>query len=459
MRILLDPGVYDLRNNGDVTLLQVATRRLTQFWPDARIEVLTSAPHLLRLYCPNAFPVSPDQFYDWTFKAGKLDRLLRSLLLKMLRIRLELRDETRHSVTAGGRSPRAAVPGRRCEAARTPMTPADASDPLEAQPTGGERQDQNAGRRMLQGVNLYVATSSPCMPGSCPENALRVLDRLETAAGLGITTVMVSQGLHPLNDAQLRPRACAVLPLVDLIFTRDLEAELPLLRSMGVAPSRVVFTGDNGIELAYEGRAPIRGTGIGIGQQTGDYAGEADAHVETIWRVVQEAAKRHNAKLISLPVSSTSHEQDRRRLRLLTGSQWHGHCRLWRLDPPIRLVETIQCCRVVVTGAFHPAVFALAQGIPAVCLATSPVNQDMFTGLAGQFGPGCQVVCLDGESSPQALVKAIDTAWHAAYEVRSALLSSAVRHIRMGRSAYRQLYELIESRQQEIKTVAETTAR
>jgi polysaccharide pyruvyl transferase WcaK-like protein len=459
MRILLDPGMYDLRNKGDVALLQVATRRLTQFWPDARIEVSTSAPHLLRLYCPNAFPVSPDQLYDWTFKVGKVDRLLRNLPVTMVRIGLELRETTRHSVAAGGRSPRTAVPGRGCEAGASPMTPADASDPLEAHPTREEKQDQDADRRMLQGVDLYVATGSPCMPGSCPENAMRALDRLETAAGLGITTAMVSQGLGSLDDAQLRARARAVFPLVDLIFTRDLGAELPLLRSMDVDPSRVVFTGDDGIELAYEGRAPIRGTGIGIGLQTADYAGEADAHVETIRRVVQEAAKRHNAKLIPLRVSSTSHEQDRRRLRLLTGSQWHGHCRLRRLDPPIRLVKTIQCCRVVVTSAFHPAVFALAQGIPAVCLATSPANQDMFTGLARQFGPGCQVVCLDDESSPQALAKAIDTAWHAAYEVHSVLLSSAVRHIRMGRSAYRQLYELIESRQQEIKTVAEAAAR
>ncbi len=210
MRILLDPGMYDLRNKGDVTLLQVATRRLTQLWPDACIEVLTSAPHLLRLYCPNAFPVSPDQLYDWTFKVGKVDRLLRNLPVTMLRIGLELRETTRHPVAAGGRSPRTAVPGRACEAGGSPMTPADASDPLEAHPTREEKQDQDADRRMLQGVDLYIATGSPCMPGSCPGNAMRALDRLETAAGLGITTAMVSQGLGPLDDAQLRPRARAV---------------------------------------------------------------------------------------------------------------------------------------------------------------------------------------------------------------------------------------------------------
>ncbi|MCE5307535.1 MAG: polysaccharide pyruvyl transferase family protein [Acidobacteriales bacterium] len=459
MRIVLDSGMYDLRNTGNVALLQVAARRLTQFWPDARIEVLTSAPHLLRLYFPNAFPVSPDHLYDWTLMVGKADRLLRSLPVKAQRIILELREVIGDSLAAGGNSPLRAVPGGRPEAGANPTNPGDASHPLEAQVTNGKKPDQDAGLRMLQGVDLYVATGAQYMSESCKGNAMRVLDRLETAAGLGITTAMVGLGLNLFDDSQFRSRACAVLPFVDLIFIRDPDAGLPLLRSMGIDPSRVVFTGDDGIELAYEARAAVRGTGIGIGLPIADCTGVADAHVETIRRVVQEAAKRHNAELIPLPVSSSSHEQDHRILPLLTGRQWHRPCTLWRLEPPIRLVETIQCCRVVVTGAFHPAVFALAQGIPAVCLAKSSIHQDEFMWLARQFGPGCQVLSLDGESSSQELAKAIDMAWHAAYEVRSVLLSSSVRLIRMGRSAYRQLYALVESRQQGIKTVAETAAR
>jgi polysaccharide pyruvyl transferase WcaK-like protein len=454
MRILLDSGVYDLRNKGNVALLQVAASRLTRFWPDAHLEILTSAPHLLRLYCPDAFPVSPDHLYDWTLSIGRIDRLIRRLPVTMLRMILELREVMRDSLATRGNIPRMKVSTGRFEARDNLMVSGDASHPFEPQARSGQNAGEDADRRMLQGVDLYVATGAQYMSDSCSENAMRVLDRLEAAAGLGITTAMVGQGFGPFDGTQLRSRACAVLPLVDLIFIRDLEAGLPLLRSMGVDPSRVMFTGDDGIELAYEARAPIRGTGIGIGLRIAEYTGVTDAQAEMLRQIVREAAKGHRAKLIALPVSSSSHEQDRRVLRLLTGRRWLMPCELWRLDPPIRLVEAIQCCRLVVTGAFHPAVFALAQGIPAVCLASSRMYHGKFMGLARQFGPGCQVVSLDSESAAQELAKAIETAWHAAHEVRTVLLSRAVRHIRMGRSAYRQLYALVESRLQGIRTVA-----
>ena len=42
-----------------------------------------------------------------------------------------------------------------------------------------------------------------------------------------------------------------------------------------------------------------------------------------------------------------------------------------RFDSPMQMIRKIQRCRLIVTGSYHPAVFALAKGIPAIALVKS----------------------------------------------------------------------------------------
>jgi colanic acid/amylovoran biosynthesis protein len=86
-------------------------------------------------------------------------------------------------------------------------------------------------------------------------------------------------------------------------------------------------------------------------------------------------------------------------------------------------------CRVVVTGSYHAAVFALAQGKSAVCIARSSYYAGKFQGLRNQFGDGCQVVSLECARGPELLSDAIRSAWSRADEVRPDLLQAAQEQI------------------------------
>ena len=71
---------------------------------------------------------------------------------------------------------------------------------------------------------------------------------------------------------------------------------------------------------------------------------------------------------------------------------------------PLGVVEHISRCRAVVTGSYHAAVFALAQGIPAVGLTGSAYYDAKFAGLADQFGgSGLWIVRLDQDELPARL--------------------------------------------------------
>ncbi|MBE7554317.1 MAG: polysaccharide pyruvyl transferase family protein [Anaerolineales bacterium] len=79
-------------------------------------------------------------------------------------------------------------------------------------------------------------------------------------------------------------------------------------------------------------------------------------------------------------------------------------------------------CRVVVAGAFHAAVFALAQGIPAIGLVRTKEYSIKFGGLVDQFSPGCQLLSMDDEQLPEKLAEAIAKAWESADRLRPQLL-------------------------------------
>jgi colanic acid/amylovoran biosynthesis protein len=108
-------------------------------------------------------------------------------------------------------------------------------------------------------------------------------------------------------------------------------------------------------------------------------------------------------------------------------------------DDPLVAIARIGACRVVVAGSYHAGVFALSQGIPVVCLVSSPYYYHKFHGLAGQFGSGCVVLDLNDAQLGQKLRDALLTSWHTAEKTRAELLSAARQQIEAGRQAYRRL--------------------
>jgi polysaccharide pyruvyl transferase WcaK-like protein len=480
-----------MRNKGNVALTQVAVSRIAKMWPGASLEVITSAPHLLRLYCPNARPVSPDSQYDWTKKLALIDRIIRSTPRPLLRLVFEIREEIRQRLPVLGPILTRAKLTSRLSAKRHLNKPADDVSSREVRESSMPRcftiENQNpdspfeggAGgcpSRHLNGtlqpdaprspraaapldwgvsdgkarvpvavsaIDLFLATGAQYMSDACRDDALRVLERLETAHRAGIPTAMVGQGVGPFEDPELRSRARAVLPLVNLIFIRDRRMAGLLQRSLGVDPSHVIFTGDDAIEMAYNARSSAVGTALGVSLRMAHYTEVGAGHLELIRPVLHQATFKHRTRLIAIPISQSAHEMDDLILRqLLSGAE--QNCR--RFDTPLQIIKMVAQCRLVVTGAFHTAVFALSQGIPAIGLAKSDMYVEKFRSLADEFGSGCQMVYLGDEQFQSQLAAAIDKAWESAEQVRPQLLDAAKRQILLASRAYRHLYEVVESR-------------
>ena len=113
---------------------------------------------------------------------------------------------------------------------------------------------------------------------------------------------------------------------------------------------------------------------------------------------------------------------------------------------PQAVIKAAGLCRVVVTGSYHAAVFALSQGIPAIGLSASKYYVSKFSGLQKQFGRGVEHVLLGEADFGDKLRKALQHTWATADSVRPLLLSAAQKQIEDGTDFYRRVADLVHLR-------------
>jgi polysaccharide pyruvyl transferase WcaK-like protein len=419
----LNTGVAEYKNMGDVAMLQVAVSRLLKLWPAARIEVLTESSSHLARYCPGARPLPRAGCRCWVEDRVILGRYHQflpmwvsarlSALKRFIRLHwpalLELLIRLRLSFRCGD----------------------------------NRRRDFEIFLEALKNTDLLFVCGSGGFADSCREWNLSILGVMEAAIVRGTPVAMFGQGMGPLNDPLVLRRAKDVLPGVSLITLRGSRGGLPLLKSIGVSSAAVLTTGDEAIELAYAARVEEPGSALGVNLRVAPYAGVRTDIVEMVGSVLQEFARRHQVTLLPIPIAFHEYANDHQAIRrLLAGFDDESDGGL-SLDTPLALIKQTARCRIVVTGAYHAAVFALAQGIPVVCLSNSPYYLAKFQGLQDLFSVGCAIVILSEPELPHKLAAAIERLWDAAEAVRLPLLHSALRQVENSRGAYQQIQSLI----------------
>jgi colanic acid/amylovoran biosynthesis protein len=421
----LNAGAAEYKNMGDVAMLQVAVARLLSLWPHARVEVLTESPSNLARYCPGARPLPRAGCTCWVGDRVLLGRY-HQFLPKWASVRLSV---LKH--TLGLRWPKTLQLLIRLR--------------LGIRDGNNRRKDFKVFLEALNNSDLLVVCGSGGFADSCREWNLSILGTMGAAIRRGILVAMFGQGMGPLNDPLVLSRAGRVLPRVTLITLRGNRGGLPLLESIGVAPARVLTTGDEAIELAYAARVKEPGSAVGINLRVASYADVKTDTIEKVGSVLQEFARRHGAALLPIPIAfhecALDHETIR---RLLAGFDDESDGGLL-LDTPLMLIKQTARCRIVVTGAYHAAVFALAQGIPVVCLSNSPYYLAKFQGLEDLFGVGCAIVMLGESDLPRRLATAIERTWNSADAVRLPLLQSALHQVEASREAYQRVKDLLNS--------------
>ena len=433
LRVLIENSEYWLSNKGDLAMLAVTVERLRARWKQARIAVLTDSPSLLRAYFPGCEAVTVFGSDPWTptrplerlaSRAGP--RVVGPIALTRLRYAVWLPQKAAGAVRRLRRAWRALVGNPE------PI-------PAAARPRPVTRGSFTA----VESASLLVLLGGGYLTDADTPQTNRVLGLVEHARRCGVPVAMVGQGIGPIDDPELRARAGAILPQLDLVALREKRRGPALLDELGVSPETVLVTGDDAIELAYgQGRDEI-GTDLGFCVRVANYAPVSEDARQTVGRVVCAEAAAVNARLAPLVIAEYKSQDRRSTLPLVRG---HPMVRRppGRHARPEEIAARVACCRVMVTGAYHLAVFALSQGIPVVALTSSAYYDDKFLGLADMFETGLTLIDLREAEFEHRLAAAIQSAWQRAPELRKPLRARARAQIAASKKGFERVFRLVE---------------
>lgn len=429
MRIVVDTalntGPAEYANLGDIAMLQVSVKRLRDLWPAASIDVLTESPSKLALFCPEANPLPRAGRDIWVGDNGLVGAFRRLLP------QASERGVNRFARTLRLRYPKAFL---RLMSLR-----------LSVRDRANVRRSMVTFIEAMQQADLLVVCGAGGFTDSSRAWTISTLNTMEEAIRRKVPVAMFGQGMGPLSDADVQSRARKVLPDLDLVSLREGRIAPTVAQSLGVSPSRIMVTGDEATELAYAAKSRAAGDAVGVNIRVASYAKVDLDVIDRLRPILHNFARRQNALLLPIPIAFHAGANDRLSIQeLLKGFDDHSDGGA-AFDIPLKVIEQIGRCRVVVSGAYHAAVFALAQGIPVIGLAASEDYAVKFAGLEKQFGSGCQSVRLDYPNLREKLEAALAFLWDSAQELREPLLEAARKQIRLSQGAYDRLREIVNS--------------
>jgi polysaccharide pyruvyl transferase WcaK-like protein len=402
MRILIEPSDYVIRNSGDTAMLTIALERIAGIWPDARIQVFTEEPDKMPRPRANVEPLATTGRRLW-FDRIRVPRWFRRTQPALCHRALTV-----------------------CGGLTTEQTQ-HLTDFYEAVST----------------ADVLIVTGMGGVTSAFPAYAFELLEVVRIAQHFGAKTVMLGQGLGPIETEPLRRVARDVLRRLDLLALRERRAGLPLLKELGVPLERVVVTGDDAIELARRYASGSAGNGIGINMRHASYSGIALSDVENVRRALMGITTNLSAPLVGVPISRVPGEEDSVTIERLASDRAGEVADVAGIRTPEDVIVQLRRCRILVAGSYHAAVFALACGIPTVALAHSPYYVDKFLGLADMFGAGCIVVRLDEPAFAERFSNAVLELWAAAEALRAPLLAATQKQLWQSRAAYARLRTVV----------------
>lgn len=430
-RIFVDNADYDHQNMGDLAMLQASLRRMAAIWPAASLCVMTQNPGRLGDYCSAATPVSCEGRRQWFAEHEPFARAWMALPSRWATAAQHLKSRLR------SRNPGVLASALRLSRRRSGLDTVDLDGFVQA----------------LYSASFMVVTGAGGITDHARGWATRALDLLEIGIRRGLPTAMFGHGLGPLTDPALIERARFVLPRLSLLALREGRFGPAMALKLGVDPSRMVVTGDDALELPVETRVSA-GQGLGVNLRLSPSSGLGENDVAPIRAALATFLRFRRPSVFPIPIAFNERlvvsagrpvYSDERSIRvLLEGlAELPGSS---QLNSPDAVIRRIGQCRVVVTGAYHAAVFALGLGIPVVCLAASNYFEQKFLGLAHQFGPGAWVVRVDAKDCESQISIALGQAWEGADELREPLRAAARQQVAAGREAYRTFGRLVEGR-------------
>ena len=416
-RVWLEHPNQQMSNVGDLAMLMMDVERTRVLYPEAVIQVPSRATEWIRQFCPAAIRITASGLYHLAWRGLLPERLARIPSFYAVERRLILANTWRYLRLVDWRN---RVRGQR-----------DPHSALELAALARSRAVIACGGGYLN--DAFAGAASRCSKV------------LLAAQSRGIPTALMGQGLGPVENETTRELVLAALKRSRFVGLREGRGGPVLTEAAGVPSERMRVTGDGAIDLAARERRDALGDCIGFNVRVASYAQTESSGFGRLAEIVCAEARARQATVVPCPIHFGHTAPDEPIARTLLGDRATVVPDPCPFDP-MEVIRRVGRCRVVVTGSYHAAVFALAQGIPAITLVGSRYYDFKFRGLADLFGDAIEVIALDDADAGERLQAALPRFWLAAESLRAPCLEAADRQRDWTREAWTQLRERLRQR-------------
>lgn len=401
MNILLQQGGHSFVNLGDLAMLQVAVRRFRESFRDCSITVLSDPGIVAGEYVDNVFAIDAytvPRIFGPGCLFGRFTRVLGTKDSAIV---------TRFPVFMHGVYLRHRVRGG----------PADSIARF---------------IRVLSEADIVAAAGGGYLTDEFPFMVEWTAWLLLAAQRMGKCTALFGQGIGPLQTRRIRSLLAQAVRNIQVVGLREGLFGPSLMNELGLDRRKCVVTGDDALELPYDAAKAGVGTKLGVNLRRAFYSGISCGVEGRVSKVLSQLLAELQTSPVVIPIDFQEKDAE-------VAAKVLGHTSF--VSPRIGVSDAIRLaseCRVVITGSYHAAIFALGQGVPAVCLAGSDYYRDKFLGLASQFSSGCLVVETNSEGFEKNAADSVTSLWKTAEALRPRLLESAKVQVELSRSHYRE---------------------
>lgn len=397
-------------------MLQACYQRIVRRWPNAVVHVVCYRPEALEELCPGAIPLGPP-FRDAPV-VRHMNRRVRLGSEQILKTFLPL----------------------------VPLSP----------PSRQSDDETPSLRAAVAAADGVIASGGGYLCDKFWWHGLGVLAALRAAQRWRIPTAAVGQGIGPLRRGPLRSIMGRIMRDLDVLTLRETRTGGPLLAEMGLIDPEVIpspdrpsvtsstgrlieLTGDDALSLglAITPKPESERTSLGFNVRVGADSELSDTH--GLGEAAVAAAAGHGVGIITLPVSNYAVQDDHSHSTELLAQVAADAGVLVvseRIELPVALAEAASRCAVVVSGSYHGALFALAQGCPVVMVVANDYYVQKSSGLAELYPGLLRVVRGNEPDQGERLRRAIEEAWRTPASARAEGRQASERYHRLAEDAF-----------------------
>jgi len=179
------------------------------------------------------------------------------------------------------------------------------------------------------------------------------------------------------------------------------------------------------------------GDAIGLNVRVAGYSNVKSEELDALRNAVKTIATSAHATLIPITISEV--EQD--------GKQSASRCPPGHpmldlpMNSPTDAIGAVSQCRIVITGSYHAAVFALSQGIPVIGLAKSKYYVGKFEGLKGLYDSGMTPVLMSEIGKPGGLTDIAADLYRRAPDMKQTILAKSEELVQRSERLYTSFFD------------------